>query len=427
MNHETRVVILRSGHHGGLGIARSLGRLGVEVYSVDADFWEPAFSSRYCRGRFVLKIESDPPQKSIAKLLGVGQKLGGRPLLIPTTDDAAIWVADHAAALRVGYRFPRQDASLVHSLCDKGLMQDLARRNGVPAAQAMVPRSKEDVEQFLETAVFPVMVKATAADRLRQRAGGTKFIIQTPRELLELYAKAEDHEAPNLLIQEFIPGEDWMFDGYFDENSKCVFGVTGKKIRRFPVNTGVTSLGVCERNETVEKTTTEFMKAIGYRGILDIGYRYDRRDGQYKVLDVNPRIGCTFRLFTATNGMDVARALYLDMTGQPVTPSQAADGRKWLVEDFDLLSALRSLRDRTLNLKDYVRSLRGVQEAACFALDDPLPFLLMGLADCCELYRWLRCQMATRQSALPRDRVSVPDSAIRRPSSGLNPSPSPEK
>ena len=58
------------------------------------------------------------------------------------------------------------------------------------------------------------------------------------------------------------------------------------------------------------------MKAIGYQGILDIGYRYDRRDGQYKVLDVNPRIGCTFRLFAATNGMDVARALYLDMTGQ---------------------------------------------------------------------------------------------------------------
>jgi predicted ATP-grasp superfamily ATP-dependent carboligase len=87
-----------------------------------------------------------------------------------------------------------------------------------------------------------------------------------------LYAKAEDGEAPNLLIQEFIPGEDWMFDGYFDKNSQCVFGVTGKKIRRFPVNTGVTSLGVCQRNETVEKTTTAFMKAIGYQGILDIGY-----------------------------------------------------------------------------------------------------------------------------------------------------------
>jgi hypothetical protein len=34
--------------------------------------------------------------------------------------------------------------------------------------------------------------------------------------------------------------------------------------------------------------------------------------------------------------MDVARALYLDMTGQPVAPAQTVEGRKWIVEDFDL-------------------------------------------------------------------------------------------
>ena len=391
MTNSTCVVILRSGHHGGLGIVRSLGRLGVPVYTVDA-CWEPAFISRYCRGRFLLDTENCRPKESIASLLEIGRRLGGRPILIPTTDRGAIWVAENAAVLHEEFRFPCQDAALFRPLCDKGRMQELARRSGVPTAQGTVPESKEDLEKFFDTARFPVMAKAIDADRLRRRTGGTKFLIETPRELLQLYAKAEDREEPNLLIQEFIPGEDWMFDGYFDKNSQCIFGVTGKKLRRFPVNTGVTSLGVCLRNDTVEKTTIAFMKAIGYHGILDIGYRYDRRDGQYKVLDVNPRIGCTFRLFTATNGMDVARALYLDMTGQSVAPSQAAEGRKWIVEDFDFFSSLRSARDRTLRLKDWLRSLRGVQEAACFALDDPLPFLFMGVADCCELYRWIRCQ-----------------------------------
>jgi len=417
MNHATCVVILRSGHHGGLGIARSLGRLQVPVYSVDATRWETAFSSRYCRGRFILNTGSGAPEESIAKLLEIGQRLEGRPILIPTTDQGAIWVAEHATALQEGYCFPRQDASLTRLLCDKGRMQELARRNGVPTAQAMVPRSKRDVEQFLDTAVFPVMVKATDADRLRRHAGGTKFVIQTPRELLALYARAEERDEPNLLIQEFIPGEDWMFDGYFDKNSECLFGLTGKKIRRFPVDTGITSLGVCLPNETVEKTTTEFMKAIGYHGILDIGYRYDQRDGQYKVLDVNPRIGCTFQLLTATNGMDVARALYLDMTGQPVVRAQAAEGRKWIVEDFDLFSALRWRRDRALKLKDWVRSLRGVQEAACFASDDPLPFLMMVVADCCELYQWIRCQMHARKAVPSKQVDSLPNTTIRCPTS----------
>src|SRR5262249_34933085 len=152
---------------------------------------------------------------------------------------------------------------------------------------------------------------------------------------------------------------------------------TGRKIRRFPVYTGVTSLGICIPNDTVIRTTIAFMQAIGYRGILDIGYRWDVRDGQYKVLDVNPRIGCTFRLFSARCGLDVARALYFDLTGQPVPRTEPANGRKWLVEDFDLISALSLWRQGCLSLKDWLRSFSGVEEAACFALDDPLPFLLM--------------------------------------------------
>jgi D-aspartate ligase len=422
MDHATPVVILGSGHHGGLGVVRSLGRLGVPVYTVDTDWWEPAFSSRYCRGRYFLDMENGPRAERVTRLLEIGRKLGGRPILIPTTDQGAIWVAEHAAALEEAYRFPRQDAVMVRTLCDKSRMQELARRCGVPTALAVVPHSMQDVEQFLDTAVFPVMVKAIDAGRFRRSAGGTKFVIQSPGELLALYAKAGDGKAPNFLIQEFIPGEDWMFDGYFDKNSECVFGVTGKKMRRFPVNTGVTSLGICLRNETVKKTTAEFMKAIGYRGILDIGYRYDQRDGQYKVLDVNPRIGCTFRLFTASNGADVARMLYLDMTGQPTPAAEPVEGRKWIVEDFDLFSALRSRRDHALSLKDWARSLRGVSEAACFAWDDPVPFLMMGMADCCELYRWIRCQIGARKPT--RSKEILPNSPAHRPISRLSPTTS---
>jgi predicted ATP-grasp superfamily ATP-dependent carboligase len=234
------------------------------------------------------------------------------------------------------------------------------------------------------------MVKAATDERVRANLGRTKFVVRDRHELLELYAKAEDHGASDLMLQELIPGEDWMFDGYFDQASRCLFGVTGKKIRRFPVQTGVTSLGVCLRNDAVEKTTVAFMQSLGYSGILDIGYRRDQRDGSYKVLDVNPRIGCTFRLLAGSDGMDAARALYLNLTGQPVARSQVPEGRKWIVEDFDLVSSFRSWRARTLTVGDWIRSFRGVQEAACFALDDPLPFLLMPLTDCCELFRWTR-------------------------------------
>jgi predicted ATP-grasp superfamily ATP-dependent carboligase len=405
--------MLRSGHHGGLGIARSLGRLGVPVYSVDATKWEPVFASRYCRGRFLLDIDHRPLDVALEQLLAIGRKAGGRPILMPTTDQACLWVAENAGALSRGFRFPALDPELVRTLCDKSLMQELARQHGVPTAQSMTPRSKEDVVRFLDEGAFPVMVKETAGGRLRARAGASKFIVQTPEELIELYDRAADPEEPNLMLQEFIPGVDWMFDGYFDANSDCLFGMSGKKIRRFPVHTGVTSLGICLQNDTVIRTTVEFMQAIGYRGILDIGYRWDMRDGRYRVLDINPRIGCTFRLFSARDGLDVARAHYLDLTGQEVPAAEPADGRKWLVEDFDLFSALGSWRKDGLSLKDWIRSLAGVEEAACFALDDPIPFLMLGLYDCCELFRWSRGKADARQrTPLAAEPIALP--SLRR-------------
>lgn len=114
---------------------------------------------------------------------------------------------------------------------------------------------------------------------------------------------------------------------------------------------------------------------------------YDARDGEYKLLDVNPRIGSTFRLFVSENGMDVVRAAYFDLTGQRVTPAFVPDGRKWIVEDFDLVAALRYYRDRRLTLTEWFKSLSGIHESAFVALDDPLPALLMLRTDAMELSR----------------------------------------
>jgi predicted ATP-grasp superfamily ATP-dependent carboligase len=410
---STAVVMLRSGHHGGLGIARSLGRLGVPVYSVDATRWEPVFTSRYCRRRFLLDVESLPPDLAVERLREIGRKVGARPILLPTTDQACMWLADNADALSLDFHFPAIDTDLVHTLCDKSRMQELAHQYGVPIARSMTPRSKADVSRFLDEAAFPLMVKETGGGRLRARAGASKFVVQTRSEVFHLYDRAADPENPNLMLQEFVPGVDWMFNGYFDSHSRCLFGMTGKKIRRFPAHTGVTSLGVCLANETVIRTTTEFMQNIGYRGILDIGYRWDMRDGSYRVLDINPRIGCTFRLFTSSDGMDVARALYLDLTGQPVPAAKVGNGRKWLVEDFDLFSALRSWREGGLSIKEWIGSLAGVEEAACFAFDDPFPFFMLGIFDCCELFRWTRGQAEVRHQIRPVAEP-VPVSAIRR-------------
>jgi predicted ATP-grasp superfamily ATP-dependent carboligase len=168
-----------------------------------------------------------------------------------------------------------------------------------------------------------------------------------------------------------------MLNGYFDEHSECLFSITGKKIHQTPVYTGMTALGVCLSNPAIESATKTLVRAVGYKGILDIGYRYDARDGLYKLLDVNPRLGATFRLFVGHNGMDVARAKYLHFTGQPVPVANICAGRKWILEDADLVSCIQYYRDGVLSVRKWLGSYRGIEEYAWYAVDDIMPFLRM--------------------------------------------------
>ena len=369
--------------HGELGAIRTLGRVGVGVYAVHDATDAPAAYSRYAAGGFVWNGSTRATADVLRFLRDTARQIGCRSVLIPQ-DDASNHIVDAAAdTLREWFIFPEQPRGLVRTLSNKREMNLLCQRLGVATASTVFPENEHELEEFLAHASFPIVLKG-AEPWVPELRGRSRIVIARSRKAaLAAYRAMSEPERANLMLQEYIPGEPqsiWMFNGYFDRESKCLFGSTGRKLRQAPPYTGPTSLGVCVQNDQVAAITTSLMKDVGYRGILDIGFCYDVRDGQYKLLDVNPRLGASFRLFVdPANGLDVVRALYLDMTGQPVPTVRHGDGRKWLVEPWDLRSSIRYHRDGVLTVRRWLGSFRGVQEAAWFAKDDPLPFVNVSL------------------------------------------------
>lgn len=392
-------------HHGALGVMRSLGRVGVRVYGVDADRSAIALRSRYCRGGFIWDIAARPARLSVDFLKAVARRIGGRPVLLATNDETALFVAENRSCLQTDFVFPDNTLSLVRSLYNKREMYFLAERFGIPTPETYFPACRSEVVEFIKTARFPVMLKASDNIAVSRRAGKKMVIVRTPEDLLAHYDAMEDPSNPTMMLQDYIPGGDdsvWMFNGYFDERSECLFGITAKKIHQTPVYTGMTALGVCLPNPAVQEQTEKLAKATGYKGILDIGYRYDSRDGSYKLLDSNPRLGATFRLFTGTGGLDVVRAAYLHLTGQPVPTSQILPGRKWLLEDADMASSWNYLHDGALTPGTWMRGYTGVQEAAWFAGDDLRPFLSVCRRCCTRLIKRAARSLSTLSFARRR-------------------------
>jgi D-aspartate ligase len=382
---STPIFVLRRNHdifqHGTLAVARTAGRLGIPVYGVYENRLEPAGLSRYNRGRLsVSQVGQD--DRLMEALTAVGKRLGPT-VLIPVDDASAVFVGDNADALRGRFLFPEQPTDVYRRLSSKREMHDLCLELGIPTPASSFPQDEAQLRELAGDAGLPVVLKQIDGWLPSTDPSAPSVLIAgSPQELIEGYRRMESPEGPNVMLQEYIPGGSdtiWIFNGYFDGSSQCLVGFTGRKLRQRGPHTGPATLGECVTNEVVAEATHRLAGAVGYRGLIDIGFRYDRRDGQYKLLDVNPRLGSSFRLFVGDNGMDVVRALYLDMTGQAVPPSSTRNGRKWIVEPYDMVSALQLGREGSLRFSDWLRSFRGVREAAWLTRDDPLPFLAMAL------------------------------------------------
>jgi D-aspartate ligase len=367
-------------HHGGLGVIRSLGRAGVPVYGVHEGTWAPAASSRYLAGRFFWQPNAADVERVTAGLLRLAARIG-RPSVLLTTDDAgAIFLAEHGRDLRQWFMFPDPPSDLPRRLAGKYSLYQACLELGVPSPRAAIPSSFGAAREFASDIGYPLIAKLTtpwtAGSGLRSTS-----VVADQTELEDLFRLCDESGA-GLMLQEFIPGgrgHDWFFHGYCDANSVCQPAFTGIKERSYPAGAGLTSLGRSVPNEKLRDQVTSLLARLGYRGLLDLDIRLDARNGEYNLLDFNPRLGAQFRVFRDTAGTDVALAAYLDLTGQAIPAGEQVDGRTFLVENYDPLSALASWRRGEADLRPWLSSLRTVDEAAWFARDDLRPFGLMCL------------------------------------------------
>jgi predicted ATP-grasp superfamily ATP-dependent carboligase len=368
-------------HHGGLGVIRSLGRLGVPVYGVHEGPWAPAATSRYLHGRYYWQPGAEDTERVRAGLLRLAERIGRPAVLIATDDAGAIFLAEHGEELRPWFLFPRPPTELPRQLAGKHSLYQLCRNLAVPCPQATMPDSLHEARQFAAAVGFPLIAKLATPWRSGNGKLRSTSIVTDRGRLDDLYRTLAGDGA-RLMLQEFIPGgrgHDWFFHGYCDGAATCRPAFTGVKERSYPAHAGLTSLGRSAPNPRLRDEVIGLLARISYSGILDLDLRWDARDDQYKLLDFNPRLGAQFKLFRDPAGIDVVRAQYLDLTGHPIPHGEQVDGRGFLVENYDPISAFRYWRSHELNLRSWMESLRTVDEAAWFAQDDLRPFGLMCL------------------------------------------------
>ncbi|MEU6267074.1 carboxylate--amine ligase [Saccharopolyspora shandongensis] len=386
-------------HHGGLGVIRSLGRIGIPVHAVQEDSLAPAAHSRYLLGRWLWSPDPAETDQVLSGLGELAERIRRPAVLIPTDDAGAIFLAEHGDPLRPYFRFAQPPRDLPRRLAGKYSMYELCRQLDVPCAAACLVGSWDEALDFAARVGYPLVAKLSQPWVTTKGKVRSTTIVQDVDELAALYKRCGAAAVDGLMLQEFIPGgpgDDWFFHGYCDAAAVCLPAFTGVKERSYPAHAGLTSLGACAENDELQREATKLLERLAFNGIVDLDFRWDARDRRYKLLDFNPRLGAQFRLFRDSAGMDVALASYLDLSGQQIPAGRQPVGRRFLVENYDPIAAVRYWRRGELGLRSWASSVRGVDETAWFARDDLLPFLLMWL--------WMVCRAVARPWRRRRNR-----------------------
>ncbi len=291
---------------------RSFVRRGIEVIVFDHDRDSPGF---YMRGISGKRIAPDPrkrPQDFVNFLLQLGKEYPGYVLL--TNDDFYNQIiAENAEELKKNLLILISEEHINAIAADKSETVDAALKYGV-----LVPETYNITDNFDNLNInFPLLIKPSGGSR-------GQYLIKSRAEL-DRTLSIIDKYRENYIAQEWIPGNVrnlCTFGTIFDENSqpKAIFTARRLSVMQSKqIHQGITTYLVSERIPELVESSIKFLKAIKWKGIAELEYKFDERDSKFKLLEINPRIWSWTKL-PAACGVDFAKIYYDLLCGKNVSP-----------------------------------------------------------------------------------------------------------
>lgn len=368
--------IVIGGDYQGLGIVRSLGRRGVPVCVVDDEHSISRFS-RYSKS-FVSLANLRDQRHVVDSLLEIGKRLGLEGwILYPTREELVAALSHNRAELSKVFRVPTPEWESVKWAWDKRNTYRLAQELDIPIPVTHYPENIDQLAQ-LDRLAPPFAIKPAIKEHFFYATKAKAWCANSHSELRTLFEKASELAGNGeIMVQELIPGggsQQFSYCAFF-RNGEAVGKMVVRRTRQHPLQFGRASTYV----ETVdipllEELSERFLRAIDYYGLVELEYKLDPRDSQYKLLDVNARTW-GYHSLGAKAGVDFSYMLYSDQVGLPVSICKGRPGVAWVRTTTDLPAAMMGMLSGETDLRGYLRSLRDCNVEAVFSASDPLPGL----------------------------------------------------
>jgi len=302
----------------GLNVLRLLASHAVTSYGVDA---RPDLISRsrwYRPAPRLLEETSDSGR--LAEYLD--SLALARAVLMPCSDDWTLAVSGLPEEIRERYPASVPTRSSVEELVDKDRFRAVLTRLDLPRPRGLLLGDESDLAWASDAEISSGFLKPTDSQLFSSRFGSKGFWASDRHEASRRIREARDAGVV-LMLQEWIPGDAShivQIDGFVNRHGTLVGLLARRRIRMEPPRLGNTSSSMTIPVAAVAEpvaVTRKIIEAVGHRGVFSAEFKFDDRDGQFKILEINAR-PYWYIAHTAAAGLDLVWMSYLDALDLPV-------------------------------------------------------------------------------------------------------------
>lgn len=366
----------------GLGIARSLSQEGIPVLAIDYDKNRFGLYSKYITG--VISPDAAKEEQSFIDFLEIiGKNLKNKGILFPTHDVELIALSKHREILKEYFLYPMSEYKIIDRCIDKFKLYPIAEKLDIPIPKTFFPKNTEEAEVISNKIEYPSILKPNRHESFFKIFKKTALRVNNRKELLEKY-KHVSEKGLKIMIQEEILGRAdnlYTLGSYADKNSNLKGIFIGRKLRQFPSDFGTCRLGEPADEPEVLERGERLIKGINYHGISQVEFKKDPKDNKFKLMELNARGWLWISLSTAC-GVNLPFIAYKDTIGEKID-KQIYYNRldiKWinLISDFMNCCGGKYKKkghpQESLNLLQWLYSIKGKKIEAIFSWRDPKPF-----------------------------------------------------
>lgn len=348
-----------------LATVRSLGRRGLRVAVLETRAGVPAFSSRWCRYRFVSPAEEGSP--GYFDYLCQVVEATGAPVLISSSDGTIELLRQHRQELEQRTRLALAPEPALGIAIDKQQTLDIAARLGLNVPRGVAVEAENEVREALRVVGLPAVVKPTRswATNGQQATRLASRLVTTQDEALRAVQELTRFGGKTL-FQQFLPGRCEAIGIFYAQGDiQARFAYWAKRTDPPLGGTDVMSQSIPLPADSGAQAE-QLIREIGLEGYALVEFRRGQ-DGQPYLMEINSRLNVGIA-HAVSAGIDFPYMLYAWARGEKIEAVRSYRTGLWMrYLSGDIASTAAALRQH---------GRPGVNPPACALLDFATSFFV---------------------------------------------------